>query len=106
MKFFSLKKFSKFGFALAVVHLAILVSFSIYMRTTEPVAQLDMLWIFWFIVDFPVSAVIFLFIPLGAGDWEIAYIPHYFTHGFLGTVWWYFLGQRIWFVLKRSKTRP
>ncbi len=93
---FSLKsKPVKFGLFFASVHLIALIWFAIYMRATEPVAQLDMLWIYWDLLDNPVSTVFHVLVNLGIEDWPFAYFPHYFTFGLLGTIWYFFIGYLV-----------
>lgn len=95
-----MKKNCKYGLVLAAIHL---VSFIGYVFYVASVAQRDgqaqLLWILWLIIDFPVSLLIFA--AKGIGFTSVKVI--YFIHGFLGTIWWYFLPSIIFkFSLKKT----
>lgn len=85
----------KIGLLFATVHFSLFLSFIYYLFTTDLDAQWQLYWIFWTILDFPVSFLMFLN-GLFPENWEMIFdnFP-YFVHGILGTIWWYFIAKRI-----------
>jgi len=84
----SSNKFHKLGAIAAFIHVLIFVCFFIYINVlASGKAQIHILWIYWIIIDFPVSL---LHIPtIISGDSNTLTI--FFHHGVLGTLWWYFI---------------
>lgn len=61
--------------------------------------QAGVAWIYWYYIDFPISLVYaipntyyYKLIEMLGDSFlaQLVYLPH-FTHGLLGTIWWYFL---------------
>lgn len=90
-------KKNSIGFAL--FHATVFAGFFIFMHGQTDVAQHQLYWIFWLIIDFPISLIVVLAFTLGAGDNQLLY----FVHGVLGTVWWYFLPKVLLAIDPRSK---
>jgi hypothetical protein len=78
----------KIGFLFVVIHLVIFFWFLSYLKRLSGIdGQGPLLWFYWLIIDFPVSLVVVLFFAV---DITSRYVM-YFTHGFLGTIWWFFV---------------
>jgi hypothetical protein len=78
------------GIVFAVAHFVIFIVFVLYINElSSREGQTQLYWLVWLIVDFPVSIVIIISFWLDSYSYDLLY----FTHGVLGTVWWYFIGK-------------
>jgi hypothetical protein len=78
----------KIGLLLAAIHLVVFFWFISYLGDLSGRdGQGPLLWIYWLVIDFPVSLVVVL---LFAVDVTSHYVM-YFVHGILGTIWWLYL---------------
>ena len=103
----SIYTMKKICLAAAILHLIIFFWIVLYVYFSND-GQASMVWIIFFIIDFPVSLV-YLFAGAMYSQWfdgldgtmfaQILYLPH-FIHGILGTIWWYFLPK----ILMRTLT--
>lgn len=83
-----MKKICKYGLVFASVHLFFFVGYVFYVASVaQRDGQAQLLWIFWLLIDFPVSLLIFVAQSIGLTSVKTIY----FIHGGLGTIWWYFL---------------
>jgi hypothetical protein len=114
---------SKLGLWVATLHLFAFAITVVYtLRSVEP--QAPLIWGVWALIDMPISLVYFV-----AGNgytlWlrnislssttlaDLMYLP-YVVHGFLGTIWWYFVPKLImprrlggvWLVGKKADNEP
>lgn len=100
------------GLYLAAIHLAAFAATVLY-TTYSPEGQAPLIWLFWALVDFPLS----LFYWVGGQGYAawveglsdnslllgyIFYTPH-LIHGVVGTIWWYFLPRFIKEALNKRK---
>lgn len=69
-----------------------------------------LVWGVWLVIDFPISilnVVLYnLLMSLQAKFPALEYVlyPPYFIHGFLGTIWWFYL-PRIYYKIKNRKLK-
>ena len=82
------------GAAFAMLHLIAFFVFVVYLHQSNE-GQAILLWTVWMPVDFPISLFVSLGFDILPSDSSIGStlrraLP-YFVHGFLGTIWWYFL---------------
>jgi hypothetical protein len=91
----------------AVCHFIVFFVIAIHIYFSSD-GQASMLWIIFAIIDFPVSLFYLLAGPkysqlLHSLDGnmlaQLMYLP-YFIHGFLGTVWWYFVPKILKAILR------
>ncbi|PLX92639.1 MAG: hypothetical protein C0619_05400 [Desulfuromonas sp.] len=83
----------------AIFHIVIFVGFLVFMKSQAGVAQHQLNWIFWWLIDFPVSLLVFLAKPVGFKSvWTL-----YIIHGVIGTIWWYFLPRILLAIDPRSR---
>jgi len=76
------------GSFLAAIHLIVFFWFIYYLsELSGRDGQSQLLWIYWLVIDFPVSLIVIL---LFAVDVTSHYML-YFVHGILGTIWWFFV---------------
>ena len=93
-------KSQRIGLALAVLHLLCFVLFYVYVNILSAgKEQIQFLWMYWIIIDFPVSLFLIISFVLN----ETSSYVIYFTHGILGTVWWYYLSIIIAFFINKLK---
>lgn len=97
-----MSRVNKTSLTFSATHLTAFVLTVIFInRSPDP--QAPLVWVFFAIVDFPVSLLYLL--PIGNYSHEvdtaatavmsqILYLPH-LIHGVLGTIWWYFLPRAI-----------
>jgi len=88
----------KIRFSIATTHLVGFFVMVLYVNTS-PSPQAPMSWIYWAKLDFPISLIYDISCPSyfnlvnqlkPSFFGYFFYLPH-LIHGFLGTVWWYFL---------------
>ena len=83
-----MNKARRIGLILSVSHLLGLLLFIKYMfHVSGRDGQGPLLWVYWLIIDFPVSILVVLLFALNVTTHYVLY----FVHGVLGTVWWYYL---------------
>jgi hypothetical protein len=88
------KKLNFLGSILATVHLFIFICFFVFVEVlSEGKEQIQLLWIYWLVLDFPVS--IFHLVSVLSGNFSRFSII--VTHGLLGTLWWYYIPTTIKF---------
>ncbi|PHR26010.1 MAG: hypothetical protein COA36_13235 [Desulfotalea sp.] len=81
-------KEKKIGVFLASVHLSAIIAFICYLEfLPKPDGQEPLMWVYWLIIDFPVSLLVLLFFLLNI----TSHIMLYLVHGIVGTVWWLFV---------------
>jgi hypothetical protein len=81
-------KFQRIGLVFAFFHLSCFVLFYVYVNIlSSGKEQIQLLWMYWIVIDFPASLfLILIFLLNGTSSYAI-----YFTHGIIGTLWWYYL---------------
>jgi len=78
------------GLVFAIMHLLAFVLFVYYLfEISGRDGQSQLYWAIWLILDFPVSLIIVVSFWLDFYSYGLLY----FTHGIMGTVFWYFIGQ-------------
>jgi hypothetical protein len=91
---------NKLGSLLAAIHLIMFFWFLYYLDgLSSRDGQGPLLWVYWLVIDFPVSLLVIL---LFAVDITSHYML-YFVHGILGTIWWFYLPTALY---KGFKRRP
>jgi hypothetical protein len=91
----------KIGLYLLTVHYILFIVFIINVNDSHD-PQSPLLWVFFSIIDFPISMLYFfgksysnILNSFGSQFFsEILYLP-YVVHGLLGAVWWYFLPRLV-----------
>ena len=83
-----INKPGKIGLLFAAIHLIVFLWFLSYLGDLSGRdGQGPLLWVYWLVIDFPVSLLVIL---LFAADVTSHYVM-YIVHGILGTIWWYYL---------------
>lgn len=94
----SRKRFDRAGVIAALIHLLLFAIFYFYINALYAgKAQAQLIWIYWLIIDFPVS--ILLLPTIVSGNIDIFFLC--FFHGILGTLWWYYM-PRILLILAKK----
>jgi len=89
----------KYSIGFAIFHIVAFVGFILFMKSQRGVAQHQLYWFYWLIIDFPVSLLVLFAFFIKASSYQFLC----FAHGVLGTVWWYFLPKVFLAVDPRSK---
>jgi hypothetical protein len=78
----------KIGLLFSAIHL---ILFSWFLSHLSDLSGSDgqgsLLWVYWLVIDFPVSLLVVLSF---AADVTSHYVM-YFVHGILGTIWWFYV---------------
>lgn len=86
----------KIPYTLAVFHFLLFLGAFIYSISSGS-SEYSMIWYFFYLIDFPISLLHFigpgLYITKGIPILEWIFYPPYLIHGFLGAIWWYYLGR-------------
>lgn len=90
-----------FGVILALFHTCLLLYTFYYVNAIEAgTAQIQLVWVFWLIIDFPISIFMILHLFLG-GYVEVFSIL--LIHGLIGTIWWFLLPTLVVKILRKLK---
>jgi len=78
----------KIGLLFAIIHLTAFFWFLSYLGDLSGRdGQGPLLWVYWLVIDFPVSLLVILLFAVDITSHYVMYI----VHGVLGTIWWLFL---------------
>jgi hypothetical protein len=92
---------NKLGLLLAAIHLIMFFWFLYYLNDLlSRDGQGPLLWVYWLVIDFPVSLLVIL---LFAVDITSHYML-YFVHGILGTIWWFYLPTVLYKGFKKASS--
>ncbi len=83
------KSAMKFGILFSIIHLCLLVVFIYKLKVMSGYeGQGPLLWIYWLIIDFPISLLVifFFFFDITTSQYML-----YIVHGIFGTLWWFFV---------------
>ncbi len=89
----------KYCIGFAIFHVVVFVGFILFMKTQGGVAQHQLYWFYWLIIDFPVSLLVVFVFWLDASSYQFLC----FAHGVLGTAWWYCLPRVFLAIDPRSR---
>lgn len=93
----------KFNIGFAVFHLVAFIAFAFYVKSVYARdGQAQLLWIYWMVVDFPVSLLLLLAKAVGFRSYSTIYV----VFGLFGTIWWYFLPNVFIAIDQRGKKKP
>lgn len=96
-------KNQRIGLTFAIFHLLCFILFFIYVNILNSgKEQIQLLWIYWILLDFPASLVLILSFILN----ETSPYVIYFTHGILGTIWWYYLPTVFIVIINKFRSYP
>ena len=88
----------KFGLSFSVVHLIMFFWFISYLNDLSGYdGQGSLLWIYWLVIDFPVSLLVVLSFAVDVTSHYLLY----FVHGILGTIWWFYVPTLFYKGLKK-----
>ena len=78
----------KIGLLFAIIHLIAFFWFLSYLGDLSGRdGQGPLLWVYWLVIDFPVSLLVILLFAVDITSHYVMYI----VHGILGVIWWFFL---------------
>ena len=84
----NMNKQVKIGLLLAASHLIVFIWFLYYLNDLSARdGQGPLLWVYWLVIDFPVSLLVILLFAVDVTSHYVMYI----VHGVLGTLWWFYL---------------
>ena len=78
----------KIGLLLAASHLIVFFWFLSYLDDLSGQdGQGPLLWVYWLVIDFPVSLLVILLFAVDVTSHYVMYVVHWV----LGTIWWFYL---------------
>ncbi len=73
------------GAVVGVLHLLLVALTAWYVSAAESV-QADVVWVFWALIDFPVSLL----------GYSLFGLQVFLVHAVIGSLWWFFLVTVVW----------
>jgi hypothetical protein len=94
-------KINFLGSILASIHVLVFVYFFVFIDVMSAgKEQAQLLWIYWLVIDFPVS-ILQILILISGGFSKLSIV---INHGLIGTLWWYFVPATIKFLIRYITT--
>lgn len=91
----------KIGLLFSLIHLAAFFGFLYYLADLSGRdGQGPFLWVYWLVLDFPVSILVVLLFALDITSHYVMYI----VHGVLGTVWWFYLPTVAYEIIVKTRS--
>ncbi len=76
------------GLLLALTHLILFFLFLSYLdELSGRDGQGPLLWVYWLVIDFPISLLVVLLFAVNVTSHYVMY----FVHGILGAIWWFYV---------------